>query len=142
MAGLLIRIASVDDISAVVAMVGRLHTAAGIVLPMSELTTARFLRGLISSPLGLVLVSGEPASGFLAASIGTASISMSPVAIEHGWWAEGGAGLKLLRRYEAWAREQGCFAARMSTPPGADRATKILDRSGFSLAEQAWVKVL
>lgn len=142
MAGVLIRPATAEDIPAIVEMVGRLHTAAGIVLPMNQTVTSRFLRGLIVSPLGLLLVAGDPPSGFLAASVGTASISMVPVAIEHGWWAEGGSGLKLLRLYEAWAREQGCFAARMSTPPGADRAAAILGRSGYALAEQAWVKVL
>jgi N-acetylglutamate synthase-like GNAT family acetyltransferase len=135
----MIRQATHEDIPAIVEMVRKLHATAGIVLPMDQQITGRFLNGLVASPIGLLLVANE---GFLAASVGTASISMLPVAIEHGWWAEGGDGLKLLRRYEVWAREQGCFAARMSTPPGADRVANILDRSGFSLAEQAWVKVL
>lgn len=120
-----------------------LHASAGIVLPMDPRIVARFVEGLIASPAGLVLVGGpaEP-DGFLAASVGTASIAMTPVAIEHGWWSAGGDGLRLLHRYEQWAREQGCFAARMSTPPGAERANNILERSGYSMAEQAWVKVL
>lgn len=138
----MIRQALVDDIPAVVGMVAKLHAAAQIVLPMDGAVTARFLRGLVTSPTGLLLVAGEPMSGFLAASVGVASISMAPVAIEHGWYSEGGHGRALLRRYEVWAREQGCFAARMSTPPGADRAGKALARAGFAFAEQAWVKVL
>jgi len=124
-------------------MVAMLHASAGIVLPMDARITARFVDALIASPMGLVLIGGpsEP-DGFLAASVGAASIAMTPVAHEHGWWSAGGDGLRLLRRYEAWAREQGCFAVRMSTPPHNERAASILQRSGFALAEQAWVKVL
>jgi len=135
----MIRPALVEDIPAIVDMVAQLHAAASIVLPIDAQVTARFLTGLLRSPLGLVLVAER---GFLAASVGTASVAMLPVAIEHGWWSQGGDGLRLLRAYEAWAREQGCFAARMSTPPGAERAAHVLERSGFNLAEQAWVKVL
>lgn len=137
----MIRQATSEDIPAIVGMVAKLHAAADIVLPIDEGVTARFLSGLIASPLGLLLIAGEPPTGFLAASVGKGSISMLPVAVEHGWWAEGGAGLKLLRRYEQWAREQRCFAVRMSTPPGAGRPATILERSGFAVAEQAWVKV-
>lgn len=139
----MIREATSADIPAIVRMVAKLHAAAGIVLPMDPRIAARFLEALIASPVGLVLVAGdaEP-DGFLAASVGAASISMTPVAQEHGWWSNGGDGLRLLRLYEAWAREQGCFAARMSTPPNAERINSILERSGFDMAEQAWVKVL
>lgn len=139
----MIREAAPTDTPAIVRMVAMLHASAGIVLPMDPRIVSRFVDALIASPAGLVLVSGpvEP-NGFLAASLGTASIAMTPVAHEHGWWSAGGDGLRLLRRYEAWAREQGCFAARMSTPPNAERARAILERNGFSMVEQAWVKVL
>ena len=139
----MIREATTTDTPAIVRMVAMLHASAGIVLPMDPRIVSRFVDALRASPTGLVLVSGpsEP-DGFLAASVGTASIATTPVSIEHGWWSAGGDGLRLLRRYEQWAREQGCFAARMSTPPGADRAEAILERNGFSMAESAWVKVL
>lgn len=139
----MIRPACQADIPAIVRMVAKLHAVAGVALPMDPRVTARFLEALLASPMGLVLVSGasEP-DGFLAASVGTASIAMTPVGIEHGWFCEGGDGLRLLRRYEAWAREKGCYAARMSTPPGTIRASAILERNGFSVAETAWVKVL
>lgn len=140
----MIRPATPNDIPAIVQMTGRLHAAAKMMLPMDTAVTARFLSGLVASPIGLVLVvdKGQGPTGFIAASIGTASIAMLPVAIEHGWWAEGGGGLDMLKRYEAWAREQGCFAARMSTPPGNERAALILERRGYSLSELAWAKVL
>lgn len=140
----MIRTATPQDIPSIVAMTGRLHAAARMVLPIDTTVTARFLSGLIAAPLGLVLVvdAGQGPAGFIAASIGTASIAMLPIAIEHGWWAGGGGGLELLRRYEAWAQEQGCFAARMSTPPDNERAARILERRGYSISELAWAKVL
>ncbi|WP_375599383.1 hypothetical protein [Devosia sp. Naph2] len=141
----MIRPATTADIPAIVGMVERLHASIGSPLPMDAHVSARFLTMLIAAPrLGWVRVwdAGQGPSGFLAASITTASISMLPIAAEHGWWAEGGGGLRLLRAYLDWAKEQGCFAARMSTPPHNDRAAEILERSGFLLAEQAWVKVL
>jgi RimJ/RimL family protein N-acetyltransferase len=140
----MIRTATPEDIPAIVGMIERLHASAGVVLPIDRAVTTRFLRMLHASPIGWLRVwdTGAGPTGFLAASIGTASISMLPVAAEHGWWADGGGGLRLLRAYLAWAKSQGCFAARMSTPPHNERAAAILSRSGFELAEQAWVKVL
>ncbi len=140
----MIRTATNEDIPAIVGMIERLHASIGVVLPVDVAVTSKFVGLLIASPLGWVRVwdAGQGTTGFLAASIGTATISMVPVAAEHGWWAEGGGGLRLLRAYEAWAKEQGCFAARMSTPPHNKRAAEILERCGFAPAEQAWVKVL
>ena len=139
----MIRLAEEKDIPVIAGMVAKLHAAACVVLPLDEPTTKRFLSGLLRTPLGRLWVAddGEGARGFLAASLSTASISMRLVAVEHGWWAEKG-GLQLLQTYLAWAEEQGCFAVRMSTPPGGVRAAVILKRNRFELAEQAWVRVL
>jgi RimJ/RimL family protein N-acetyltransferase len=140
----MLRAATQHDIPAIIAMVAKLHASVASVMPMDRAATSRFLRLLVASPVGWVRVwdAGMGASGFLAASIGSTSVSMLPVAGEHGWWAERGGGLVMLRSYMEWAKEQGCFAARMSTPPHNERAALILQRCGFELAEQAWVKVL
>ena len=139
----MVRSATNEDIPAIVGMVAMLHASVGIVLPLDPRVTSQFVAGLIASPMGLVLVAGnDTPDGFLAASVGSASIAMTPIAHEHGWWSAGGDGLRMLHRYEAWAREQRCYAVRMSTPPHNERAASILERSGFALAEQAWVKVL
>lgn len=141
----MLRSAKTEDIPVIVGMVKRLHASVSSPLPMDATVSARFLNMLLASPrLGWVRVwdAGQGPTGFLAASISTASISMLPVAAEHGWWAEGGGGLRLLRAYIEWAKESGCFAARMSTPPHNERAAAILKRSGFLMAEHAWVKVL
>lgn len=138
------RIATTEDIPAIVRMTERLRASVRSPLDVDPAVTARFVRGLLASPLAAVWVVDGPAgpTGFLAASVGTASISMAPIAVEHGWWAEQGGGLRLLKAYLSWAGDVGCFAARMSTPPHNERAAAILDRLGFGLAEQAWVKVL
>lgn len=140
----MIRPATTNDIAAIVAMTEQLRASIGSPLPVDPLVTCRFVSGLLASPLGWVSVvdgAGGP-TGFLAASIGTASISMLPVACEHGWLATAGGGMDLLRGYMAWAQERSCFAVRMSTPPNNPRVAAILERCGFAPAELAWVKVL
>lgn len=141
----MIRSATTEDIPAIVRMVVSLHASVGSPIPMDAAVSGRFIGMLLRSPtLGWVSVwdTGRGPTGFLAASITAASISMAPIAAEHGWWASDGGGLCLLKAYVAWAKERGCFAARMSTPPHNDRAARILTAMGFDLAEQAWVKVL
>lgn len=141
----MIRPAHASDIPAIVGMVERLHASVASPLPMDAAVSGRFIGMLLRSPsLGWVRVwdDGSGPTGFLAASITAASVSMTPVAAEHGWWASTGGGLRLLKAYLAWAKARGCFAARMSTPPHNDRAARILTAMGFDLAEQAWVKVL
>lgn len=140
----MIRTASHEDIPAIVGMTERLRASVRSPLAVDAVVTARFVRALLSNPLAAVWVvdGAEAPTGFLAASVSTASVSMLPIAAEHGWWAEQGGGLQLLKAYLAWAKDVGCFAARMSTPPRNDRAAAILDRLGFELAEQAWVMVL
>lgn len=140
----MIRPARTEDIPAIVGMTERLRASVKSPLEVDTAVTTRFVRALLASPMAAVWVVGgaEGPTGFLASSVGTASISMLPIAVEHGWWAEQGGGLRLLKAYLSWAKDIGCFAARMSTPPHNKRAASILDRLGFDLAEQAWVKVL
>lgn len=140
----MIRAATKDDIPAIVGMSERLRASIGSPLLVDPAVVRRFVAGLLASPLAAIWVVDGPskATGFLAASVGTASISMAPIAVEHGWWAEQGGGLALLRMYLRWSKDMDCFAARMSTPPNNDAAARILRATGFEPAEQAWVKVL
>jgi RimJ/RimL family protein N-acetyltransferase len=139
-----IRPATTNDIAAIVAMTQRLRASVASPLPVDHLVTSRFVAGLLASPLGWVRVvaGADGPTGFLAASVSAASISMLPLAVEHGWWASAGGGMDLLRGYMTWAQDRGCFAVRMSTPPRNPRAAAILERCGFAPAEVAWVKVL
>jgi GNAT superfamily N-acetyltransferase len=143
----MIRNAHLGDLPALLDMTSCLHEVAGIAIPMRCPYTQGFLQALMAHADGLVLVAekdGE-AVGMLVASIGTASISPAPIAVEHGWYVKPearGVGGLLLARYEQWAREKGCFAVRMSTPPGAEGPALILERKGFAQSEIAWAKVL
>jgi hypothetical protein len=140
----MIRTALIEDVPAIVGMSERLRASVRSPLEVDPHVTTRFVRGLLPSPLAAVWVveGADGPTGFLAASVGTASISMAPIAVEHGWWAEQGGGVSLLRRYLRWAKDMDCFAVRMSTPPHNKEAAQILWAFGFELAEQAWVKVL
>lgn len=138
----MIRTAEPEDIPAIVGMVERLRASVKSPLEVDQAVTRRFVAGLLASPLGAVWVmdGADGPTGFLAASVGTASISMLPVAVEHGWWAEQGGGLLLLVAYERWAVDMGCKFIRMSTPAIAGKAADILAKFGYEPAELAWVK--
>lgn len=128
-----LRSATAADILSIVGMVEALRDAVGGPVPVDRAWTAQTLASLIASPDGAVWVS---AGGFLAASIQRSVISPVPMAVEHGWWAADGSGLRLLRAYEAWAREKGAAFVTLSTAvDGPDLA-----RLGYRRAEQAWVR--
>ena len=129
----MIRPATASDILTIVDQVEALRAAVGGPVAVDRAWTARTLAALLESPDGSVWVSG---GGFLAASIQRSVISPVPMAVEHGWWASDGSGLRLLRIYESWARDKGAAFITLSTgPTGPD-----LTRLGYWRAEQAWVR--
>ena len=61
-------------------------------------------------------------------------------AVELFWWAEDGQGLRLLRRFEQWARDMGAQEIRMTTlaaMPEAERALRHYER-----AETSWTRAV
>jgi GNAT superfamily N-acetyltransferase len=143
----MIRNATLADLQAILSMVERLHEAAGVLIPMHRPFTEGFVQALMGHPDGLAIVLDRDgvAVGMLIAAIGTSSVSPAPVAIEHGWYVEPearGHGGALLAHYEQWARDKGCFAIRMSTPPNTEGPAAILEHKGFTRSEIAWAKVL
>lgn len=131
----MIRAARIGDIFRVVDMVSELRASVCGAVPIDRPWTARTLAELISNPDGAVWVSE---AGFLAASIQRSVVNPAPIAVEHGWFAKDGSGLKLLRFYESWARKKGASFVTLSTGPvGPD-----LSRLGYRRAEQAWVRVI
>ena len=129
----MIREATTDDVLRIVDMVEALRLAVGGPVAVDRAWTARTLAALLESPDGSVWVSG---GGFLAASIQRSVISPVPMAVEHGWWASDGSGLRLLRIYESWARDKGAAFITLSTGPiGPD-----LTRLGYRKTETAWVR--
>ena len=131
----MIREATADDVIRIVDMVEALRAAVGGPVAVDRAWTARTLAALLESPDGSVWVSG---GGFLAASIQRSIISPVPMAVEHGWWASDGSGLRLLRIYETWAKDKGAALITLSTgPTGPD-----LSRLGYRRVEQAWTREL
>ena len=129
----MIREATASDILTIVDQVEALRAAVGGPVAVDRAWTARTLAALLESPDGAVWKSG---GGFLAASIQRSVISPVPMAVEHGWWASDGSGLRLLRIYEAWAKDKGAALITLSTgPTGPD-----LTRLGYRKTETAWVR--
>lgn len=127
------RLATADDIPRITGMVERLTEAVRGPLTVDRAATGATLAALIASPDGSVWVTG---GGFLAAALTRTTISPQPVAMELGWYASDGSGLRLLRAYEQWARRRGAAAIHLSTGPDGPDMTRL----GYRRAEQAWVK--
>lgn len=129
----MIRLATEADVLQIVDWIEDLRAAVDGLMPVSRPWTAQVVAGLIQNPDALVLVSD---GGFLAGSMQPTVISPDRVAMEHGWYATDGSGLRLLRRFERWAINQGAVMVRMSTGmKGPDLA-----RLGYTATEMNWVK--
>lgn len=128
-----VRLAGEADVLRIVDMIEDLRVAVRGPVAVDRPWTARTVAHLIASPDGAVWVSG---GGFIAGSLQPTIISPTPIAMEHGWWASDGSGLRLLRAFEAWARERGAALVQLST--GAEGLE--LTRLGYRLTERAWVK--
>jgi hypothetical protein len=124
-----------DDIPRVIDLIEKLAATVNG-LPVDRVKTGETLAGLICDPAGVVLVSG---AGFIAGRLGDTFISRELVAYEMGWFAEDRSGLRLLRAFEAWARERGAAMIAMSCNGGAAR--RILERSGYGAMETKMVKL-
>lgn len=129
----MIRPATMDDVARVVDWVEDLRVAVAGPVPVDRSWTARTVAGLIADDAGIVLVSD---GGFIAGALRPTIISPQLIAQEMGWYARDGSGLRLLRAFEAWARQRGAALVQLST--GVDGPD--LTRRGYRRAEQAWVK--
>lgn len=140
----MIRSARSSDLPAVLAMVRKLHVSTRQMAPFDDDMTMRTLLHLMTGSRSLLAVSevGERLNGFVAATVAYGSVSTVPFAQEHGWWGEGGCGLRLLKHYEKWAKGEGCSFARMCTPPHNEMAATILRKCGYVHAESVWVKAI
>jgi GNAT superfamily N-acetyltransferase len=141
----MIRPATLADVPAIVRMTFALHVSIGGRLPLDAGMVAAFAASLVTraDALALVVDGSAGPSGMLCASIERLPLSPVPVACEHGWYCARearGQGRALLDAYLAWARDQGAWGARMSTPP-APGMTGALVKRGFVAAETAWLMV-
>jgi hypothetical protein len=144
----MVRDAQIGDIPALLAMVERLREAASVPIPFNRGYTQAYIKYCINSPDGLALVlERDKPAGMLIARLMFCSISSVPIAAEQGWWVEpearGSLGaIRLLQRFETWARRHECFAVKMSTIKHDDAPAMMLGRLGYAIQETAWAKVL
>ena len=129
----MIREATPDDVLRIVDMVEALRLAVGGPVSVNRPHTARTVAGLLASHDGAVWVSD---AGFIAGALTQTIISPAPLAQELGWYATDGTGLRLLRRFEAWARERGAALVTLSTGPDGPDLTRL----GYRKTETAWVR--
>ena len=133
------RPATSADIPRLVDMGRKFHAASGVACPFDEGPVSAVLINLISSPTGCLIVSeGGAIGGMLAPAYCARSWSM---AIEMFWWAERD-GLRLLRAFEDWAREQGADEVRMTTLSALPRADALLRHKGYAPVEISYTKVI
>lgn len=129
----MIRVATYDDVLPIVDMIEELRAAVFGPVDVDRAWTARVVAGLVTSDTACVWVSD---AGFIAGSLQPTVISPQLIAMEHGWFARDGSGLRLLRKFERWAADRGAKLVQLST--GADGLD--LSRLGYRRAEMAWVK--
>lgn len=129
----LVRRAVLSDIPGIVDMIEDLRGAVNGPVPVDRAWTSQTLARLMTTQSAVVFMT---AGGFIAGSLQPTVINPAPIAMEHGWWASDGSGLRLLRAFEKWARAEGATLIQLSTGvEGLD-----LTRLGYRRAELAWVK--
>lgn len=132
--GVVIRPATMQDIPRVIDLIEKLAAVVNG-LAVDRIKTGQTLAGLLVDSAGVVLVSE---GGFIAGRVAETFINRDRVAFEMGWFAEDRSGLRLLRAFEAWARERGAVMIAMSCAGGT--AQRILERAGYEAKEINMVK--
>lgn len=105
----------------------------------------------ITDPDGTMLVAemGGIVVGMIALFVFAHPLSAQRTAGELCWWVEPearGAGVRLMKAAEVWARAHGAETLQMIAPMESDEAkppvATVYERAGYRLAELAYVKVL
>lgn len=83
--------------------------------------------------------------GFLAGAMSTTMFSDEPTAIEIGWFVEepfrnGRDSLKLLSKFEEWAKDNGCPVISMGDLSKLQDLGPLYSRKGFELYERTYIK--
>jgi GNAT superfamily N-acetyltransferase len=145
----MIRDATLADVPQLVAMGQRFRTSSryAAVLRDNPAQLARMAEGLIAGDHGHVWVSADDAgalSGMLGVIRFDHPMSGDLNVGELFYWVNPesrGNGVRLLRRAEAWARDQGAAAILMIAPDQTDVGA-LYARLGYTAVETAWSKRL
>ena len=143
----MIRQAGIDDIPRLVAMGIRFIESsayAGHIEP-NAMSMARLARMLIESENGLVLVYEQDgcALGMIGVMATFHPYSGQPVMSEMFWYVEPesrGAGVRLLRAAEQWARDNGVLDSIMISP--SPKVSAFYQRMGYVPLEEQFIKRL
>lgn len=143
-----IRTADVTDTAALIAMGRHMRTATGYSQHLIDnpAQMAAMVKQLVESPDGVVFVA-ESLPWHLVGMIGMWAyphhLDGQRVAGEIFWWTEPearGAGLRLLREAERWAKKQGAVSVQMVAPD--ERVGRLYERLGYSRIETSYGKAV
>lgn len=131
-----LRMATLSDLPALVAMGRRFHEAKQKRYPFRADSTEAFFSKMLS--VGIVFIAED---GFLVGfAAGEPSNGRYVVAHEVFWWSEGRSGIRLRKAFEQWAKEMGCDEVQFSHPEGESVVSRLLERAGYAPATQVWRK--
>lgn len=141
-----VRFATAEDVPDMVAMGTRfLRTIYAGLIVGDEATMTALAHGLLANPDGVWLLAER--QGVLVGMLGGLAyrhpMSGEPTAAELCWWVQPearGCGLRLLKRFEQWAREKGAVVLQMIAPT-AETET-LYQRLGFDRVEVTYQRRL
>lgn len=148
---MVIRPATHQDIPQLTALAGRFFAASSFAkfLDCSESGLSAAIERVIDAGIIFVVVSQDVIIGGLAGIMAPAWFAPENlVATEVGWWVDqdqrgGIAAIRLLHRFEDWAKESGATAIAMSDMVMSDGSTPaggLFDRMGYALSERSHIK--
>ena len=136
----MIRKATITDIPELLEMGKKFHAASGQPFEFNEDAVGSLLIDMMLLPDGVVFRSD---AGLVGGKIAPAYCDPDwRVAIELFWWAEDRQGLKLLRAFEAWAKDNEANEVRMTTLPALPSADAIVRRFGYEPSEISYSRLM
>tara|TARA_R110002020_G_scaffold474099_2_gene704496 strand:- start:1570 stop:2004 length:435 start_codon:yes stop_codon:yes gene_type:complete len=143
----MIRCAGVEDIPAIIEMVGQYRCEVRPDLEMHPGTVAASVRGLITQPTGCALLAcdGGACRGVLLGHLGASLWWPDPSAEVALWWVDPrwrgtAAATRLMAEFEAWAARSG--AARIGVTYTGKSARRYFERRGYRHADTRMMKEL
>jgi N-acetylglutamate synthase-like GNAT family acetyltransferase len=145
---MMVREARISDAAAIVDLLQGLYNEARPDYPFLRAPTAAFVHQCINGPRSLAIVVGDVPCGVLLASCAVNPFTKERVAEEHALFvtpeARGGAGVRLIREFEAWAIKNDCTMARLTMQHSIrpEEISKLYRRRGYSEMETSFSRRL
>lgn len=133
----MIRLATRDDIPAMLTSLRKHHAAHGFAWPFDRVRLSVVCARAIEAEDWLALVSD---GALLLARWFDCEFGSGRHAIERALWSERGQGRALISEFERWARDAGCVDAALSSMRRPDAFARLYGRLGYHMAETTFVK--